>query len=143
MKRRKKLWIACAALAVVIVLCVLSLTNKPPPHLFLRTAKFEGSDSSRITLSTGEKQLYEFREYKVEGTLGDVLADAQKELTAGKGWTWWVESDQAYGWVDKSGHGVTIKPEPGRSFDGKPFMIVTTQQPATQAERLWLWLNGI
>jgi hypothetical protein len=88
MKRRKKLWIACAALAVVVALCAFALTYTPVPYDFLDGATVERVERASGPSMTGPTKGDTLYEYQVEGTLEEVLAIARNELTSEKGWTW-------------------------------------------------------
>jgi hypothetical protein len=83
MKRRKGLWIACAAIAAV-TLGALAATHRPVPYEFLRGAALARGASSRL----GQDYANTRRAYIASGTLESVVAKAKAELTPEKGWEW-------------------------------------------------------
>jgi len=77
MRRRKKLWIVCAALAVVVALCAFTLLYRPVPYRFL-----EGSRYVKTVIFSDMAS----RRYIVRGTVNSVTARALEELTPQDGW---------------------------------------------------------
>ncbi|MEX2244837.1 MAG: hypothetical protein WD716_13450 [Fimbriimonadaceae bacterium] len=85
MKRRKKLWIACAALAVVVA-CTLALVTRSRQFEFLRGATVDSVDVS--TNSHGPEGVWGITEYQLDCTITEFNERARKELTSDKGWRW-------------------------------------------------------
>ncbi len=82
-KRRKSIWIAGAALAVLALGAFASL-YRPAPYEFLRGAAIERGSSARL----GQEPAKTRRAYTTAASLGEVVASAKKELTPEKGWKW-------------------------------------------------------
>ena len=85
MKRRKKIWIACAALAVVAA-CTLAFMTRARQFEFLRGATVDSVDIS--TNSHGPEGVWVITEYQLDCTITEFNERARKELTSEKGWRW-------------------------------------------------------
>jgi hypothetical protein len=83
MKRRKKIWITCAAMVVVVVLCALALLSRPVPYRFLEGSRYEGTE---VYNAPGTSTYYFIRYYRMRGTVDPVAGKAQAELTPQDGW---------------------------------------------------------
>ena len=143
MKRRKKLWIACAALAVVVALCTFALLYRPaPPYRFLDGAvldRFEVRTVPPYAVPAGPRLLPKrvtFSAYKVTGTVESVTKAAAKELPAMDGWVW-VSSNLAEhpgqrGWITF----VTANDATG---DEAAHVWVKIQRDTTFLDQLFVW----
>ena len=80
MKRRKKLWIACAAVAVVVASCAVALFYRPVPHQFMVGAHWEETQIPSMMPGTA------FRTYTLHGEYDSVVDQAKAELRAEDGW---------------------------------------------------------
>ncbi|MEX2244048.1 MAG: hypothetical protein WD716_09420 [Fimbriimonadaceae bacterium] len=88
MNRRKKLWIACAAvgalaLVCVVVLVVLALTYNPRPYRFLEGATYTGIYIEVFETEPNEAHL----DYRIIDSPEAVAARMDSELTKDAGWS--------------------------------------------------------
>jgi hypothetical protein len=85
-KRRKKLWIVCAALAVVVALCAFALLYRTVPYKFLEGSKLDKIVLAEGDLSDGTWGAWTIRVYISNKPADIVLAAARKELDPADGW---------------------------------------------------------
>jgi hypothetical protein len=96
-KRRKKLWIACVALAGVVALCALALLYRPVPYRFLEGSRYVKSE---YWVDGGDEATYSF--YRLHGTVDSVFERASAELSPQNGWqVIWREGEAEIGTGDK------------------------------------------
>lgn len=141
MKRRKKLWIASAALAVVVVLCAYAWTYRPMRYRFLDGAVYEGT-SVDVPHSTGEPLIATHR-FRLEGTWLSALMAADAELTKAQGWTpigdpaWmFSHTTSETSVVIYRSEWVTHRVTPGAIY-------VYVNEPATTWDRILNWIHAL
>jgi hypothetical protein len=143
MKRRKKLWIACVALAAVVVLCAFALLYQPVPYRFLEGALLEPYEQfwtpPKVWIRPGETVV----SYRLTGTVEDTVEKAQDELTPAEGWdlnvtnlhaqfSLWHESDRTqltFFLLDRY-------PEDRYPMADGPYCVVTVVRPASLIDQL-------
>ena len=140
MKRRKKLWIACAALAVVVALCAGALLYRPVPYRFLEGSRYEKTDVDMHRLRVGT-----YRAYRVNGTMSSVTARAKSELAPQDGWeVYYVDHQvtfkQGDNWVLLTS-GLATAQEWFPDEPGTVSVVVIVEKP-TFIGRLHAWLEN-
>ncbi len=152
MKRRKKLWIACAALGVVVALCAFALLYRPVPYKFLDGASLVGvsnkstylSLSSTTALAPPMKELTTYR-YAFEGSFESVTAIARKELTAQDHWRWSGGDDGlmlATAWNGVEERSVAIYDSGKTPGTENPRVHVTVTKPTSPLDRVLAWMHN-
>ncbi len=151
MKRRKKLWIACAALVVLVALCTLALAYRPaPPYRFLQESRLEGisnysfgvRNSSTAAPPPPKPDITTYR-YVVEGSFESVAAEARKELTDEENWEWSItEGFVACARKPMQDEFVAVHAT-GKSADaGSQSVIVTVTKETTLLDRVLAWMHN-
>lgn len=136
MKRRKKLWIAFAALAVVVALCAIALLYRPVPFDFLRGARLR-----EIKTYTDGSAHYVRVTYFVPRITARVAAEARPELRPELGWAssdagWYVAFVNAK--RDESVHIEALDPV----MQDRIAVYVSVTRPAHLFDRIRAWLGG-
>jgi hypothetical protein len=147
MKRRKKLWIACAALAVVLALCAYALIYRPKPYDFLSGARLDGvrvgrtyarmASTTALAPSKEERTTYK---YALDESFESVTDAARRELREPDGWMWSdVEEGLmlALAWNSVTEESVAIYKTGG---EGRQRAHVTVIRPTTLFDRTLAWL---
>ena len=146
MKRRKKLWIICAALAVV-GLCTVALMTRPRQFAFLRGATVESVDIE--SSAHGPPGVWVITGYQRDCTITEFIEGAREELKLDEGWRWPDEplffrragdgpivenpGEQTSVWFGQP-TGSTVPP-----LEWKEPVEVQVMRPATPFERLLYW----
>jgi hypothetical protein len=137
-KRRKKLWIACAALAVVVTLCALALCYRPGEYEFLRDSKMVQARTwfASSTMPLTRRVTYC---YRMDGPYEEVLTAAKRDLIVEERWGSIDVGEQGAVFVLKADERsvVIFKPQPG--FER---VQVTVTSDATLFDRMIVWMNG-
>ena len=143
MKRRKKLWIACAALAVVVGLCAFALLYRQRPYRFLDGAELNRVGISRYGLwypPGRSPHDYACYEYKMTGTVQSVAAEAQSDLDPYDGWVWNLPSDASA--VNRAEDAwVSIQVPKATSSNSSGVKVVVCGR-ATAYDRFQEWLHN-
>ncbi len=148
MKRRKKLWIAGAALAVVVMLCALALLFRPKPYDFLNGARLVGVSSDRAYVSLGTttalalpmKERTTYR-YTLERDFESVTVAAGRELTKQDDWVWSAPDGLmvATAWNRTGDDSVAIYESGGEE---RKRVHVTVTVPTSTLDRVLTWLHN-
>jgi hypothetical protein len=141
-KQRKKLWIACAALVVVVALCAAALLYQPVPYRFLEGSQYLGNE---IVGYAGTERTH--HAYRVHGTFDSVVESARLELTPKEGWSVHVYPKAVE--LKKARKIVAILDDtPGRltgqgsSPDVRETVHVGVSEPTTLLDRVLSWMSG-
>ena len=150
MKRRKKLWIASAALAVVVALCALALLYRQVPYRFL-----EGTTFVSVRPFTGVLQSYwssplrsasdyTIYEYRTERSADDVFDTAYRELKGRAEWQYLITiGGGSYEcWNDRSNEMISIDYINNDIEGRKPFVRIKEIHPTTTIDRVLNWLHN-
>lgn len=146
MKRFKKVWIVCAALAVVVALCAFALLNRPVPYRFLEGSHYEKTEIVPILL---EEHDVAMREYRVQGSLDAVAERAIAELRPADGWQ--HERARNYVHITNSNQEdlltLTCLSPQERQDGGLPARSDTVWvyivRPATPMDRFLVWMQSL
>ncbi len=146
MKRRKRLWIACAALAVVVVLCAFALAYRPAPYEFLRDARPTNIAVYKFypNLPAGTTRTVDYVSctYALDGTVEAVVKAARQELPASDGWRWGSGTQNNYA-ANRAPEFALVAIEPLYPENPKaPRVCVRTAFPATPMDRIMAWLHN-
>ena len=141
MKRRKKIWIACAALGVVVALCAFVWTYRPMHYRFLDGAVYEGT-SIAVSHSTRESPRASHR-FRLKGTWESALSAVAAELSTAQGWkptgnpAWmFSHTTSETSVVFYRSEWVTHRVTPGAIY-------VYVNEPATTWDRILNWLHAL
>jgi len=148
MKRRKKLWIACAALAVVVALCAFALLYRPKPYDFLNGARLVKvsnevyyANLSSTTVLAPPKTAHTTYRYELEEDFDSATAAARMELTKEGNWEWSAPDglNMASAINRVRLESVAIY-ETGRA--GQPRVHVTVSKRTSTLDRVVGWLHN-
>jgi hypothetical protein len=141
MKRRKKLWIAFAALTVVVMLCAAALFYRPVPYRFLHETRPDYIRTAGHSVIPTSAREYTAYIYRVEGSVEAIAAEAHKELTDEAGWAWSRQFGYEVGWQPRREESVVIQTDTELSASGGPCVTVIIEHPTALLDRFRQWLH--
>ncbi len=138
MKRRKKIWIACAALAVVVVLSAFALHYRPVPYEFLRDAIPVSAGSNIVERSWGPVRYLSIQRFLIDDSLASVADRSMNELTTEDGWEWRgsISDGKIEGYSSAKNQVVELIATPTEHN----YVSVSTTRPANFLEGAYHWL---
>ncbi len=146
-KRRKKIWIACAALAVVVALCAFALFYRSSPYQFLRGATLVSIDVASEPFSIPRPPDRTYFKYRLRGAFAGVVAAAREELAPKDGWEEWTQDE--YSLLTHDDRGEVIVATKGAwgskkdRFAYEPGTIqVLVVRPTTTLDRVLAWMHN-
>jgi hypothetical protein len=131
-KRRKKIWIVCAALVVVLVFSVLAVLNRPMPYKFLENSKLVDI----VVTSRGSSNRATYF-YETVDPARTVAAASASELLPSEGWSMKYWDDMAVAMNPVLDERVTFWPTAAVGT-GRP-QTVEIEQSATMLDRFRAW----
>ncbi len=144
MKRSKKIWIVCAALAVVVVLCAFALLYRPVPYRFLEGSRYVKTEYARQADID-----FAVRSYRVRGTVDSVAKRAQLELTPQDGWRLprrYPDGSVQFGngdiGVNITTKEIYVEPEFEPMAEVPGTVYVTIDEEATFIDRVLVWIHN-
>lgn len=139
MKKRKWLWIACAAVAAVLAVCWIVLAYNPVPFRFLSDAKI--SPNNPLVYVNARPSSVVFTAYRAEGPIDALIEKARKELASDPDWVWATDDfgESCFNATEMESLLFFVDPE-GMASD-PPQVSVIHSRPATFLDRLRDWFD--